>query len=115
FGRAVGHFYCLAIFLFFRRTELVSGVWFGSPAKANHLFENARLFVECRLDAPKTTASENRGLRSGWGGTLPIARRRNCHAAKSEKKNSIHTVSFMSLRTRRCSRCFTSKPRKHRS
>ena len=37
---------------------------------------------------------------------MPITRGRKRHAAKSEKNNSIHIVAFMSLRTRRSSRCF---------
>src|SRR6476660_9454393 len=97
------------MFCFFRGDKLVSRVWFVSAAIAHHGFDYARCLVECRLDAPKTPTGENGGFCAAWGGALPKTCRRKCQAAKNEKTNSIHTVSFMSLRTRRSSRCFTSR------
>src|SRR5262249_5802890 len=97
--RVVGDFDRFAILCFFRRHELVSRVWLRAAAIAHHGFDNALRFVECRLNAPKTSTGENRGLGSRWSGTLPITRGRKRQTDKKEKNNSIHVVSFMSLWT----------------
>jgi hypothetical protein len=62
--RIVSDFDRFAIARLFRGDEFVGRIRFCSARITNDGFDDAFCFIECRLDAPKATASENRSL--GW-------------------------------------------------
>src|SRR4029077_15481587 len=77
--------------------EVISRIWFCSTRITDDCLDHAMSFVESRLNAPKTAASENRSpCRSGRGTLRSDLRdsKGERYAAESQKKNSIHIVEI---------------------